>query len=133
MSLMLLPDPPSDTSTSAQSRLMTGFVDASSKAHASDVSEAQFTGRLAWAYRTGPGYTIAALVDTGNAHWAPAYFNSFIRYLHQTQRRLALEVISARTAFAAIDDAVRDQVADKRAWEAARRDLAAEATFRPAG
>ncbi|MEA5456749.1 hypothetical protein SPF06_18655 [Sinomonas sp. JGH33] len=108
-------------------RLMAFMVDCSARECAAQVAEAQSTeaaGKLARAFRTWPAEAIAALLDDGHQDWARAFFPAFVRYLHQAERRVALEAISAEAALAAITEPVRKLTGPS--WDEVRYALAAE-------
>lgn len=112
--------------SSAEVQLMAVLVEASSRACAQDVARAQAEDTLATAYRNGPAYVIAQLIDAGKARWVKAFFHSFVRSLHSAEQLVGLEVIRSEAALLAISHHVHGQACDVNVWEGTFRDLEAE-------
>jgi hypothetical protein len=109
-----------------EAQLMALLVEASSKACARDIAEAQATDRLPTAYQNGPAHVIAQLIDTGKAGWVRAFFHSFVRSLHNTEQLVGLETIRSEKALLAISEQVPAQIGDAETWERTLHHLEAE-------
>ncbi|MCA4134849.1 hypothetical protein [Arthrobacter sp. M4] len=112
--------------TSPEKQMMAALVDASSRACARDVADAQAAGQLARAYRNGPAHVIAQLVDAGETSWAGAFFQLFVDSLHTAEQLVGLESIRSETALVAISEHVVEQTADVEAWQGVLYSLEAE-------
>lgn len=113
--------------SSPEGQLMAVLVETSSRASAHDVAQAQAEDHLFTAYRSGPAYVIAQLIDAGMARWVKAFFHSFVRSLHSAEQLVGLEIIRPEAALLAISQHVHGQACNVGAWEGTFRDLQAEA------